>query len=309
MNIEKVLQEEGRDDVSMETADLGSVTGSDGDLFVTTNEIFENFPESLKDKTVVLDAIDAGYRLIDTAYSYDNEVQVGAAITNSGVAREDLFVTTKAYIQQMGYEKTLAAFYGSLSKLRLDYLDLYLVRMPWGDYYGSWRAMEHLYDEGLIRAIGVCNFDSTRLMDLCYNVVVKPQVNQIERHAHFQRNDELSIMRELGVTPEAWAPFAEGLRGMFDEPTFASIAEAHGKTVAQVILRWEVQSGLCVISKSVHRERMEENLAIWDFELDDMEMAAIAALDMGKPSMLDVHKPGELKRCYDYLRNPVLTSL
>ena len=188
-------------------------------------------------------ALDVGYRLLDTASSYQNEEAVGRAIKASGVPREELFITTKAYIQQMGYEKTKAAFEESLAKLGLDYLDLYLVHMPFGDYYGAWRAMEELYREGRVRAIGVCNFDSARLMDLCYNAEVRPMVNQIERHPHFQREEELKIMAELGVQPEAWAPFAEGLKGMFTDPVLTEIAAKHGKSVAQVILRWDLQRG------------------------------------------------------------------
>lgn len=254
-------------------------------------------------------ALEVGYRLIDTASSYQNEEAVGAAIRASGIKREELFVTTKAYIQQMGYERTKAAFYESLDKLGLDYLDLYLIHMPFGDYYGSWRAMEELYREKKVRAIGVCNFDAARLMDLCWNVEITPQVNQIERHPHFQREEELNIMAELGVQPEAWAPFAEGLKGMFTDPVLAAIAAKHGKSVAQIILRWDLQRGVAVIPKSVHRERLQENLNVWDFSLDAEDLAQIAALDKGQPSMLDTNKPGEVKRVYDYLRNPVLTSL
>lgn len=257
----------------------------------------------------VREALDVGYRLVDTASSYQNEEAVGRAVKGSGVPREELFVTTKAYIQQMGYEKTKAAFEESLSKLSLDYLDLYLIHMPFGDYYGAWRAMEELYREGRVRAIGVCNFDSARLMDLCYNVEVRPMVNQIERHPHFQREEELEVMAGLGVQPEAWAPFAEGLKGMFTDPALVEIAAKHGKSVAQVILRWDIQRGVAVIPKSVHRERLVENLAIWDFALDAGDLARIAALDMGQPSMLDTNKPGEVRRVYNYLRNPVLTSL
>lgn len=258
---------------------------------------------------VVRDAIAAGYRLIDTAYSYQNEKAVGNAIRSCGVPREELFITTKAYIQQMGYEKTKEAFAESLDNLGLSYLDLYLVHMPFGDYYGAWRAMEELYEAGKIRAIGVCNFLPDRLLDLCCNAKVIPQINQIERHPHYQRAEDLALMQELGVQPQAWAPFAEGLKGMFTEPVLLEIAEKHGKTPAQVILRWNVQQGVIVIPKSVHKERMEENLAIWDFALDEEDMEKIASLDQGCPSMLDTRKISEVKRVYDYLNNPVLTSL
>ena len=181
--------------------------------------------------------------------------------------------------------------------------------MPLGDYYGAWRAMEELYGEGRIRAIGVCNFDAARLMDLCYNVSVKPMVDQIERHPHYQRTEDLAVMEKLGVRPEAWAPFAEGLKGMFTEPVLQRIAEKHGRTTAQIILRWNIQQGVAVIPKSVHPERMRENLAVWDFFLDEEDMTAIAALDTKRPSMLDCSRPGEIDRLHDYLNNPVLTTL
>ena len=188
-------------------------------------------------------------------------------------------------------------------------MDMDLIHMPLGDYYGAWRAMEELYQEGKIRAIGVCNFDAARLMDLCYNAKIKPMVNQIERHPHFQRVGELALMEKLGVQPEGWAPFAEGLKGMFTEPVLQKIAAKHGKTVAQVILRWNIQQGVVIIPKSVHRERMEENMAIWDFALDDDDMKKIEGLDKNCPSMLDCSKPSEIDRLYDYLNNPVLTTL
>lgn len=258
---------------------------------------------------VVVDAIETGYRMIDTASSYKNEEAVGRAIIRTGVPREELFITTKAYIQQMGYENTKKAFEESLEKLKLEYLDLYLIHMPYGDYYGSWRAMEELYKAGKIRAIGVSNFLPDRLIDLCYNAEIIPAVNQIERHPHYQREDDLSVMRELGVQPQAWAPFAEGLKGMFTEPILVEIAKKHGKTPAQVILRWNVQNGVSAISKSVHKERMSENFSIWDFKLDTEDMEKIKCLDKACPSMLDTLKPMEVKRVYDYLRNPVLTSL
>ena len=232
---------------------------------------------------VVRNAIESGYRLIDTASSYQNEEAVGRAVKTCGIPREELFITTKAYIQEMGYE--------------------------FGDYYGSWRAMEELYRAGRIRAIGVCNFLPDRLLDFCYNVEIKPQVNQIERHPHYQRAEDLQLMEELGVQPEAWAPFAEGLKGMFEEPVLMEIAAKHQKTPAQILLRWNVQQGVIVIPKSVHKERMEENRKIWDFELDAEDMRRIAGLDRNCPSMLDTRKISEIRRVYDYLNNPVLTSL
>ena len=258
---------------------------------------------------VIRNAIESGYRLIDTASSYQNEEAVGRAVKTCGIPREELFITTKAYIQEMGYENTMKAFEGSLKRLGLDYLDLYLIHMPFGDYYGSWRAMEELYRAGRIRAIGVCNFLPDRLLDFCYNVEIKPQVNQIERHPHYQRAEDLQLMEELGVQPEAWAPFAEGLKGMFEEPVLMEIAAKHQKTPAQILLRWNVQQGVIVIPKSVHRERMEENRKIWDFELDAEDMQRIAELDKNCPSMLKTRKISEIRRVYDYLNNPVLTSL
>ncbi len=257
----------------------------------------------------VLAAIQAGYRLIDTASAYQNEAAVGRALRRCGLPREAVFLTTKAYIQEMGYENTKAAFAASCQRLGVGYLDLYLVHMPFGDYYGAWRAMEELYQEGKVRAIGVCNFLPDRLLDLCCQAKVCPQVNQIERHPHYQRPEDLALMAELGVRPQAWAPFAEGLNGMFTEPVLGEIARKHGKTPAQVILRWNVQQGVMVIPKSVHRARMEENLDIWDFSLDGEDLAWIAALDRGRPSMLDPRKVSEVKRVYAYLENPVLTSL
>lgn len=258
---------------------------------------------------VIRNAIESGYRLIDTASSYQNEEAVGRAVKTCGIPRGELFITTKAYIQEMGYDNTMKAFEDSLKRLGLDYLDLYLIHMPFGDYYGSWRAMEELYRAGRIRAIGVCNFLPDRLLDFCYNVEIKPQVNQIERHPHYQRAEDLQLMEELGVQPEAWAPFAEGLKGMFEEPVLMEIAAKHQKTPAQILLRWNVQQGVIVIPKSVHRERMEENRKIWDFELDAEDMRRIAELDKNCPSMLDTRKISEIRRVYDYLNSPVLTSL
>ena len=257
----------------------------------------------------VLDALDVGYRLIDTASSYQNEEAVGRAIKKSGIPRSDLFITTKAYMQEMGYERTKAAFQSSLDKLGLDYLDLYLIHMPFGDYYGSWCAMEELYKEGRIRAIGVCNFMSDRIIDFGFNVDVMPAIDQIELHPFYQREPELAVLKEYGIKPTAWAPFAEGLNGMFTNPVMKVIASEHGKTVGQVILRWNIERGVSIIPKSVHRSRMEENFDIWDFSLTPDDMKAIATLDLGRPQMLDTRSPAEVRRVYDYLNNPVLTTL
>jgi len=255
------------------------------------------------------DAIEVGYRLIDTAMAYKNEEAVGNAVKNSGIAREKFFITTKAWIADMGEERTLRAFDTSCKKLGVDYLDLYLIHQPFGDYYGAWRAMVRLYEEGRVRAIGVSNFSSARLIDMSYNFDVLPMVNQIELHPHFQREEELKEMRELGVLPEAWAPFAEGMKGMFSEPVLKSLAEKYGKTTAQIMLRWNIQRGAVVIPKSVHEERIRENFNVFDFSIDANDMAKIATLDKGTPSMLNTDVPAEVHRLYAYLKNPVITSL
>lgn len=257
----------------------------------------------------VSEAIAPGYRLIDTASSYKNETAVGAAIRQSGLPREDFFVTSKAFINEMGYEQTKAAFRRTLENLGFDYLDLYLIHMPFGDYYGAWRAMEELYKEGCIRAIGVSNFQSDRIIDLCYTAEIKPMVDQLELHPFYQRDDELAILREYGIVPQAWAPFAEGMNGMFTNSVLTDIAKEHNKSVAQIILRWNVQRGVSVIPKSVHRNRMEENLSIWSFELSAEDMQRIGTLDLARPQMLDPRKPSEVHRLFNYLENPVLTSL
>lgn len=257
----------------------------------------------------VLQALEIGYRSLDTASSYQNEEAVGAAIRKSGVARQDIFLTSKAYIQEMGYENTKAAFARSCEKLGTDYLDLYLIHMPFADYYGAWRAMEELYKEGRIRAIGISNFLPDRLIDFCENVSVMPAVNQLEIHPFYQRREELALMAEYGIQAEGWAPFAEGMNGMFTNPVLTAIAKAHGKTVAQVILRWNIQRQIICIPKSIHRNRMEENRDIGDFVLSDEDMKRIAALDLQRPQMFDPRKPSEVKRVYDYLNHPVVTSL
>lgn len=244
-------------------------------------------PEAAVCEQAVRDALEAGYRLIDTAAAYFNEEAVGAAIKKSGVPREELFVTTKLWIQDAGYENAKKAFEVSLGKLGLDYLDLYLIHQPMNDYYGSWRAMEELYEEGKIRAIGVCNFYPERLADLCLNVKVKPMVNQVELHPFFAQENGLEVMREFGVQPEAWGPLAEGKHGIFTHPVLTEIGAKYGKSAAQVALRWNVQKGVVIIPKSVHRERMEENLNIWDFKLDEGDMKAIEALNLGHSEIID----------------------
>ena len=244
-------------------------------------------PDHVRCQQAVADALAAGYRLIDTAAAYLNERAVGEAIRESGIPREALFITTKLWIQDAGYESAKAAFQVSLDKLGLDYLDLYLIHQPMNDYYGAWRAMEELYEQGKIRAIGVCNFYPDRLVDLCLNAKTAPMVNQVELHPYFQQESALATMREFGVVPEAWGPLAEGQYGIFTDPTLSAIGAKYGKTAAQVALRWQTQRGVVVIPKSVHRARIEENIDIWDFSLTEAEMAQVAALDHGKSRIID----------------------
>lgn len=244
-------------------------------------------PEADVCKKAVLDAIATGYRLIDTAAAYFNEEAVGEALKECGVPREELFITTKLWIQDAGYENAKKSFQTSLDKLGLDYIDLYLIHQPMNDYYGSWRAMEELYKEGKIRAIGVCNFYPERLADLCVNAEITPMVNQVELHPFFAQESALSTMKEFNVQPEAWGPLAEGKHGIFTHPVLTQIGEKYGKTAAQVALRWNTQRGVVIIPKSIHKERMEENLNIWDFTLNEVEMNAITALDLGHSEIID----------------------
>ena len=239
----------------------------------------------------VRDAIDVGYRLIDTAASYGNEEAVGAAIRDCGVAREDLFITTKLWVADSSYDGAKRAFEDSCRKLGLEYLDLYLLHQPMGDYYGAWRALEELYKEGRIRAIGVCNFYPHVLADFCETVEIMPAVNQVELHPFFQQPKALELMKEYEVQPEAWGPFAEGKHGIFSHPVLTEIGAKYGKSAAQVALRWNVQRGVAVIPKSTHRARMEQNLDIWDFRLTDEDMAAIAALDIGHSEIVNHFDP------------------
>jgi len=244
---------------------------------------------------VVTDALAAGYRAIDTAASYGNEEAVGRAIANSGIPREKLFITTKMWIQHTGEDTAKREFDKSLQKLGLDYLDLYLIHQPLGDYYSSWRAMQKLYGDGLIKAIGVSNFYPDRLVDLIQHNDVAPAVNQIETHPFFQRHADQQLMREYGVQIESWGPFAEGKNDLFTNPTLIDIGNAHGKSVAQVVLRWLTQRDVVVIPKSVRPDRMAQNLGIFDFELSDDEMARIAGLDTGQTMFFDHHDPEMVK--------------
>lgn len=244
-------------------------------------------PEAAVCEQAVSDALAVGYRLIDTAAAYFNEEAVGEAIRKSGIAREELFLTTKLWIQDAGYESAKRAFQVSLDKLGTDYIDLYLIHQPMNDYYGAWRAMEEMYEEGRIRAIGVCNFYPDRLTDLCLNAKVIPAVNQVELHPFFAQTSALENMKAFGVQPEAWGPMAEGKHGIFTHPVLTEIGAKYGKSAAQTALRWNVQRGVVIIPKSTHRERMEENFNIWDFSLSDEDMAAIATLDLGHSEIID----------------------
>ncbi|WKY42946.1 aldo/keto reductase [Eubacteriaceae bacterium ES2] len=244
---------------------------------------------------VVLDAIDAGYRLIDTAAAYFNEEAVGSAIKKCGIAREELFITTKLWVQDAGYDATMKAFQTSLEKLDLEYLDMYLIHQPLGDYYGSWRAMEELYKAGKVKSIGVCNFYPERLTDLCLTADIKPAVNQIELHPFFQQENALATMKEFGVQPQAWGPLAEGKHGIFTNPELTEIGRKYGKSTAQVVLRWNTQRGVAIIPKSVHHNRMSENIDIWDFELSQTDMEQISKLDLGHSEIVDHSSPEFVK--------------
>ena len=243
----------------------------------------------------VIDAIDAGYRLIDTAASYMNEEAVGRALRACGVPRDSLFVTTKLWVQDTGYERTLAAIDKSLQRLQLDYLDLYLIHQPFADVHGSWRAMEQAHKAGKLRAIGVSNFHPDRLMDIKGFNEIAPALNQIEVNPFHQQDESVAFMRELGVQPEAWAPFAEGRNHLFTNETLVAIAAKHGKTVGQVVLRWLVQRNIVALAKTVRKERMVENLNVFDFELDDADLAGIATLETGTSSFFSHRDPAIVK--------------
>lgn len=243
----------------------------------------------------VLEAIESGYRLIDTAAAYGNEEAVGKAIAKCGVPREELFITTKLWVQDASYEGAKAAIATSMKKMGLDYLDLYLIHQPMGDYLGAYRAMEEAVKAGTLRAIGVCNCYPHVLTDICESVEMIPAVNQVELHPFFQQADALAVMKEYGVVPEAWGPFAEGKFGIFTHPVLTTIGEKYGKSAAQVALRWNIQRGVVVIPKSTHKERMEQNMDIWDFTLTDENMREIAALDMGHSEIVNHYDPAFVK--------------
>ncbi len=227
----------------------------------------------------VSDALKAGYRAIDTAQSYFNEAQVGAAIEASGLDRGDIFLTTKVWVEHYGYEEAKKSVEASMHKLRTDYLDLCLLHQPFSDYYGAWRALEELYEAGKLRAIGVSNFYPDRLVDLCSFARIRPMVNQVETHPLNQQTEAKRWMDKYGVQHEAWAPFGEGRGDMFQNPTLTAIGQQYGKTAAQIVLRWHLQRGVVIIPKSTHIERMRENLNVFDFTLSEEDMAKIAALD------------------------------
>lgn len=253
-------------------------------------------PDAEECERSVAEAIRGGYRLVDTAAAYGNEAAVGNAIKRSGMAREELFITTKLWIQDAGYESTKQAFARSLQRLQLEYLDLYLIHQPFGDVYGAWRAMQELYREGRIRAIGVSNFHPDRLMDLIVHHDVVPAVNQIETHPFNQQIETQKFLQENGVQIESWGPFAEGKHNIFENALLRSIADKYHKTVAQIILRWLTQRGVVAIPKSVRKERIAENFNVFDVELSPEDMAAIATLDTKTSSFFDHRDPAVVKR-------------
>jgi 2,5-diketo-D-gluconate reductase A len=252
-------------------------------------------PDPKACEQAVVEAIETGYRLIDTAASYLNEGAVGAGIKSSGIARGDLFVTTKLWVQDTGFEKTRQAIDGSLKRLQLDYLDLYLIHQPFGDVHGSWRAMEEAYRAGKLRAIGVSNFQPDRLMDIKAFNDIAPAVNQVEVNPFQQQLESAAFMPSIGVQAEAWAPFAEGRNGLFENQTLVAIGQKYGKSVGQVVLRWLVQRGIVALAKSVRKERMAENLDVFDFQLDDADMANIAKLDTNTSSFFSHRDPDIVK--------------
>ena len=254
-------------------------------------------------EAAVAEALRAGYRLIDTAAAYGNEEAVGRAIAASGISREELFITTKLWLSDAGYEKTREAFERSLARLQLDYLDLYLIHQPYGDVYGAWRAMEELNGAGRIRAIGVSNFHPDRVIDLIVHNRVVPAVNQIETHPFCQQTETAQFLQENGVQIESWGPFAEGRNNLFSDPTLTALAAQHSRSVAQIVLRWLLQRGVVAIPKSVHPERIAENFNIFDFVLAADDMAAITALDTGKSAFFDHRDPAIVKWLGEAVRN------
>ena len=260
-------------------------------------------PDAAECERAVSDALEVGYRLIDTAAAYMNEEAVGKAIRSSGIPRKDLFITTKLWVQDTGYASAKKAFETSLNKLGLEYLDLYLIHQPLNDYYGAWRAMEELYKEGKVRAIGVCSFYPDRLADLIAFNEVAPAVNQVEANVFFQQNESQKYMQSKGVVMEGWAPFVEGKNDLFHNETLKEIGEKHGKSVAQVVLRWLLQRGIVCIPKSVKKERMEENFNVFDFTLDKEDFAKIATLDTGMSCFFNHRDPAVVENLAGLVRN------
>jgi 2,5-diketo-D-gluconate reductase A len=261
-------------------------------------------PDPSECERAVIDAIESGYRLIDTAASYLNEESVGKGVRNSGIDRKDLFITSKLWVQHAGYERTREAIDQSLKRLQLDYLDLYLIHQPFGDVHGAWRAMEEACRDGKLRAIGLSNFQPDRLMDIMAFNEVKPAVNQIEVNPFHQQDDSTSFMAANGVQAEAWAPFAEGRNNLFQNEALAAIAAKHGKSIGQVVLRWLIQRNIVALAKTVRRERMAENLDVFDFALDAADMAGIAKLETGTSSFFS-HRDPEMVRWMSERRLPI----
>ncbi len=256
-------------------------------------------PDPAVCEQAVLDAIASGYRLIDTAAAYMNEEAVGAAIKKCGIPREELFITTKLWVQDANYQSAKKAVETSLNKLGLNYIDLYLIHQPMGDYYGAYQAMEELYKKGILRAIGVCNFYPHVLVDFCQTVEVIPAVNQVELHPFFQQQNALAVMKEYGVQPEAWGPFAEGNHGIFTHPVLTKIGKKYGKTAAQVALRWNIQRGVVVIPKSVHKQRMEQNINIWDFTLSEDDIKEISKLNIDHSEIVNHYDANFVKMIHN----------
>ena len=252
-------------------------------------------PDAQDCERCVIDAIQTGYRLIDTAASYMNEEAVGKGIRQGGVAREELFITTKLWVQDVGYERTQRAIDQSLRRLQVDYLDPYLIHQPFGDVHGAWRAMEEAYRQGKLRAIGVSNFQPDRLMDIQVFNEISPAVNQVEVNPFQQQIESAVFMNELGVQAQAWAPFAEGRNNLFQNEVLIDIGARHGKSVGQVVLRWLIQRGIAALAKSVRKERMAENLAVFDFQLDEADMARITTLDTNTSSFFSHRDPAIVK--------------
>lgn len=260
--------------------------------------VFQITDEEVCFKTT-LEAIEAGYRLIDTAACYGNERAVGRAVKESGIDRKNIFIVSKVWVQDAGYEKTIASFEKTLENLNTDYLDLYLIHMPLGDYHGSYRAMEELYKAGRVRAIGVCNFTGDRLLDLVLSHTVVPQINQIELHPFCQQKKLRELMRDYDIKPMAWAPFAEGKNDIFSNPVLMEVGSKYGKSSAQVAVRFLIDEGIIPIPKSVHRERIEENIDVDDFSLESDDLERIEALDEGRPLILDIESTYEVSRLHN----------